>query len=356
MDDSQNVNCLEQGKGTDGLALVAHDERWLRTLELYVNFKEVYGHEPVQSSVYHDVQLGAWCGTQRQMFKDGTLSKPRLAKLTEVGFVFFPREERRRRLLELYVAYKKEFGREPATKTVYMGEPLGKWCSTQRCLFKEGALRIDQVQQLQAVGFVFDRQNAEWERKLALYVAYKNKFKEEPPVDYCMGGDDIGRWCTQQRDALKQGKLSDERYNKLLGVGFVFDAREFEWQRKLDLYIAYKQEFGVEPQQFLYYHDVYLGKWCDTQRTLFKTGRLAEDRVQKLIDAGFVFHYSDYKWQRKFELYLAYKQEFEREPAYDCAYGGVQLGCWCNAQRWSFREGKLPEERRKKLEDAGFLF
>ena len=195
---------------------------WQKNFDKYMKWKEQ--HEKCLNSEPPAMSgsLGGWCHLQRVAFQDGLLSDWQIEQLQGAGFAFDFQFERWEHWFELFKAYKREHGVVPACKDVYQGVKIGMWCSTQRNLYHAGTLSKGRVRQLLSEGFVFDLQEDAWQRKLGLYLDYFREFGEAPGCNVYYQGVSLGRWCSAQREALREGKLSNERREKLEAVGFVF--------------------------------------------------------------------------------------------------------------------------------------
>ncbi len=189
----------------------------------------------------------------------------------------------------LYKAFKTEYGREPLVTESYHGCRLGAWCNTQRVYYKTGRLYVDRLEKLVSAGFVFELYEKAWQDNFHVYIAFKAEHGREPSFS---GGPDeknLARWCTVQRRAHKNSTLIVERAQMLLEAGFVFRKRETQWKENVELYVAYKNEFGREPKVNDVYRGANIGSWCKVQRNLYRSDRLSGERVQRLLDVGFDF-------------------------------------------------------------------
>ena len=116
--------------------------------------------------------------------------------------------------------YKKEFGGvEVLCETEYNGYRLGDWCNAQRVLYKKGKLSQEKVELLKKVGFIFDKVQHEWDKKFNLYKRYvkQNNTTLISPTK-SDDGDMLASWITHLRRLYKQGKLSQDKIDKLLSV------------------------------------------------------------------------------------------------------------------------------------------
>ncbi len=103
-----------------------------------------------------------------------------------------------------------------------------------------------------------------------------------------------------------------------------------------------------------------LGQWVGVQRTNHRSGHLSEER-QRQLEAlpGWVWDMKEAKWEEGF----AHLQRFtEREGHTRVPFeyrdaDGFRLGKWVNKQRTHGKQGKLAEERRRRLEAvAGWVW
>lgn len=256
----------------------------------------------------------------------------------------------------LYQSFKREFGREPKDNEIYRGVNLGKWVRHQREAAKRGVLSEDRERKLLEAGFVFDVLETAWQKNYELYIAFKAEFRREPKYKEIYQDVRLGIWCSNQRQRYRRGEITERQKQKLLEAGFIFNQKEAAWQETYHLCIEFKEKFGREPQKRETYGDVKLGLWLQTQRDLFKKGILSEERKQQLLKAGFILDPFEDTWKKTFNLYIALKTEFGREPNRNEIYQGVKLGIWCANQRTAFKNGTLSEERKQKLLEAGFVF
>ena len=329
---------------------------WDDWLSLYCDYKAEHGIEPSQKTVYCGQRLGMWCHDQRYAFRKGHLSPERTQKLADAGFAFVKRTRTWERWFKVYQAYKAEYGTEPIIDCIYQGQKLGWWCSSQRQAFHSGRLSEDQIKQLADSGFVFNAHDAAWSGWLALYRQYKNEFGYEPVRSTIYHGRKLGKWHEHQKQLLRSGQLSPERVNMLTSENFAQGPHYETWPVMFNLYLQYKQEHNGEPPARTIYHGKRLGQWCSEQRRNWLTGKLDQERIQALSDAGFYLSGREAAWDIWADLYCEYKRINGEEPNGNVVFRDKKLGRWCIAQRDSYQNGTLSEERIQKLNDAGFVW
>merc|ERR1712224_1155232 len=135
-----------------------------------------------------------------------------------------------------------------------MGQ-LGKWVRSQRTAYKSNKLSEERVRLLDSVGFDWGRCSHSWDEMFQNLIAYKNQYNTvNVPRKYNQDRQ-LGTWVSSQRTAYKNGKLSEERTERLNPI-----------------------RYDRDPQ---------LGRWISTQRTAYKNNKLSEEREEMLNSIGF---------------------------------------------------------------------
>ena len=160
-------------------------------------------------------------------------------------------------------------------------------------------------------------------------------------------------------------KLSDERRKQLAEVGFSFDPQkdryDKHWKEKFDRLKSYQQEYGDCLVSLSYNEDPELASWVHEQRKHYSSNQLSRDRTDLLNSIGFVWRLrqnipSDEKWQNQYKKVLEFKkkQGHCRIPRWyeaDLAFAN-----WCHSQRNAYKRNIIREDRKKLLEEAGFVW
>lgn len=99
-----------------------------------------------------------------------------------------------------------------------------------------------------------------------------------------------------------------------------------------------------------------LGQWVRTQRLNYRQGKLSGERIQRLEELGFDSDPYEAAWE---EGYRQLQQFIEREghakvPGDFETNDGYKLHNWSENQRSANRNGKLSDERIRRLEELGF--
>eukprot|EP00977_Amphora_coffeiformis_P016755 scaffold5296_cov163-Amphora_coffeaeformis.AAC.10 len=208
-------------------------------------------------------------------------------------------------------------------------DPLSQWAFHQRSKQGLAALTEDQKAALDALGFIWDPKedefNRQWEGRFAQLVAYKEKHGTTiVPVKEETG---LGRWASTQRDAhtlyvkkksgqlqkdIESGKtkppkkcriMTEEHYQKLKSINFVFSIYQpgGGWDSKYEELKEYRAQYGdcKVPQHWK--KNKGLGKFVARQRYLyclweqgkFDNNPLTQERIGKLNSLG--FHWGSFR-------------------------------------------------------------
>eukprot|EP00979_Chaetoceros_neogracilis_P012810 scaffold3485_cov259-Chaetoceros_neogracile.AAC.12 len=175
----------------------------------------------------------------------------------------------------------------------------------------------------------------------------------------------LGRWISTQRNLFTSKTLKEDRYEKLVGIGFTFEDAKVEsdnvkWNTRFMELEKYKEKNGHCncPQK-----NGSLGSWISTQRNLFTSKKLKADRYEKLDGIGFAFEDANFanlktqseheKWNIRFVELEKYK---ETNGHCNIPANNGSLGSWVRTQRTLFRTKKLKEDCYEKLVGIGFAF
>ena len=321
------------------------DQKWNAKCRALEAFKAEHGHCNVPR---RHGSLGNWMHKQRTEYKKGKLSKERVQQLGALGFDWSPGstlltwDER----FDELTKYKAEHG---DCRILKREGPLGEWVSQQRTAHKKGKLSDERAQELDALGFLWNP-TPTWDERLDELMKYK---VEHGDCNVPKSQGPLGKWVATQRFGHKMGKLSEERARKLGELGFVWNPQSTlpTWDERFDELEDFKAEHGhcKVPRS-----RGPLGRWVQTQRHVYKKGKLSEELIRKLDGLNFNWETTrgtPITWDERFNELTKYKAEQG-----DCKVPKSQgsLGTWVDTQRQEYRKGKLSDERVQKLGDIGF--
>ena len=139
------------------------------------------------------------------------------------------------------------------------------------------------------------------------------------------------------------GELLEESFNK----GFEETLRYKKQHGNANAPHSYKTPEGFN-----------LGSWQSTQRENFRNGTLEQDRIKKLEEIGFVWECLKNHLIRDLRKHFDIKSNMvtANAPRRYKTPEGFNLGTWQSHQRKYFKNGKLEQDRIKKLEEIGFVW
>ena len=213
---------------------------------------------------------------------------------------------------------------------------------------------------------IYNNHSSAWERGFSALEAYiKEHGHVLVPKRYkTSDGFGLGHWVANQRRAEKLGKLGQDKKHRLEQVGFVWGIRHawHTWGQSFQKLLAYKKEHGhvLVPRKYKTSDGFGLGLWVTSQRRKDKLGTLGQDNKHRLEQVGFVWstRHAWHTWEKSFQKLLAYKIEHGNVlvPQTYKTSDGFGLGWWVTKQRSAEKLGTLGQDKKKKLEQVGFVW
>lgn len=185
-------------------------------------YKEKHGHCNVSQYCKEFPGLGRWVLKQRVYYNKNQLEQVKIDQLESIGFCWEPRDPKWNQRVAELKSFKLKYGHCNVPAQWEENINLGTWVFNLRRaqkLQREGILNPDRVDELNTIGFVWDKFEIVW---LDFYKQFKEfkrvnghcrvpKAKKDP--------SELRRWLDRQRQAFKKGKLSKERQEMLSAVG-----------------------------------------------------------------------------------------------------------------------------------------
>jgi hypothetical protein len=167
----------------------------------------------------------------------------------------------------------------------------------------------------------------------------------------------LGPWVNQQRQKRKRGKVPDYRIQKLDSIQFLWEpvksGARYDpiWNSHYDKLQKYHESNGH--CRVTRSDDKELNGWVIEQRMQFSRGTLKDDRKEKLDSLGFQWEVFDEVFASHLDKLKQYKQKHG-----DCLVPATdeELGSWVVRLRSLHEKGKLPNDRKKKLDKLGFVW
>jgi hypothetical protein len=137
--------------------------------------------------------------------------------------------------------------------------------------------------------------------------------------------------------------------------------RDKKWSRQYDQLVEFKQKKGHCDVPRRHEQDKILGQWVTTQRTNHINNKLRLDRKRLLDEIGFTWTCesaqttNDKLWHQQCEKLVEFKRKKGHciVPRYE---QDRSLGGWVNNQRTFYRNNKLQQDRKRLLDEIGFVW
>jgi len=247
--------------------------------------------------------LNVWKSKNRKDYKTGILSKDKYEKLMEINFPFVVDKK-----------YKPTTGKTKPEKVEWI--PIQTKKPTKR--------KTSEISEI-------------WERNLDDYLKGTKSYA-------------IYNWITNNRKQHQTGRLSEEKYEKLMGINFPFvrAGKKVEQKQKIE---TPKRKRGDEWEiNFELYRkgekSDTISSWIANNRREFKTGKLIEAKYEKLLGINFPFDVGQKKddnWEKQLEEWK--KGERRSKP----------IQQWKQRSLKQYSEDKLSVDRILKLKEVGIL-
>ena len=305
---------------------------------------------------YRHAALGSWIQVQKRAYRKGKLSQRQIELLENIKIDW---QMRNARLWEQSFHDAQDYYSSHGNLHIPSRTPLGWWLKAQRQSYKCNKLSDDKISRLEAIGMVWAEPDA-WFRG---YQAAKSFFELnghlDIPADFITEqGFKLGNWYRNQREALRNGTLSNERLEKLLAIGFqqepVKQRRWMQYYQQAKEYYDAHGDLSV-PSDYVNESGIPLGQWISVQRASYKKKRLSGQQIHLLEAIKIEWDRDQSRWDDAFCEAVRYKQKYgnvDVPPKYQTEHG-FSLGSWISAQRIQYKAGKLSEDRIQKLEALG---
>lgn len=315
-------------------------------------FKEMNGHCNVPENYIHNIRLAIWVGNQRADYRKNKLLQNRYNLLNLLGFDWNPIDI----LWEKKYSIFYQFWLKNRHCKLPVDDPLYPWAQSQRQLLKKNKLTLQQINKLENIGFDWEPINTYYaEMFLALCDFKKNHGHCSVPNRY-LANQQLATWVGVQRHLYKNNKLSLDRVQQLVEIGFDWDPNTTAWERMLGILCEFKQKHGHCNVPERYPENSLLGQWVGRQREKNIKGLLGPEYKDRLNELGFDWDPANTYFEemlvalRDFKIVYGHcmvPHRYLKNPA---------LGAWVQNLRFAYKKNKLGLEKINKLEEMGFIW
>jgi hypothetical protein len=232
------------------------------------------------------------------------------------------------------------------------GHKLGNWVHNQRQ--QKDRLSHDRIKRLDALGFVWDPLEEQWEEGFSNLQKFYNReghcnIKRSHNED----GYKLGRWVGMQR--LYRHSMVNDRKQKLENLGFIWNLPTHQWNIMFSKLNAYYEEYktSLVPLRFDLGEPDRIGVWCNEQRANYKSGTISGshiDQLEKFHDWRWNFDDWDKILNSVANFCFEKRCDVNGIPKNERLSSGQYLKNWMNSQRKKKKNGELEIDKIIKLE------
>ena len=253
-------------------------------------FYREHGHSNVPHAWPQNPELAEWLHGVRCNKRSGRLDADRVRQLDDLGVVWEPQQTRWENMFAALVEYRRQHG----DCNVPCGWPenpaLARWVKGMRAARSRGELDFERTRRLEAIGFGWDRGgDSRWEEMFAALADFRRLHGHCRISTLSDDSRLLGNWVHTQRTLRKQGRLDEERIDRLDAIGFTWDLRRERWDEMFAALEDYRDANGHCDVPQARSGDSKLGNWVMMQRAAYKAGRLDGEQIERLQAIGFRF-------------------------------------------------------------------
>ena len=333
-------------------------------------------HGNARPSRTHGVEYGIteWIINQRESYSSQKLSKERIDALESVhpSWSWNPLEDDWNFMFNLLKEFEEINGHTRVFAThKFKGHNLGNWVHAQRSKKSErpgsrkGGVSEERAERLESLStWTWDPAEEDLEKYISAIKTYSEEFgNSRVPVSYKHNDLFLGKWVSHKRNKYSLGKLPKEQV-ELIESNFPdwsWSPFKDSWTRNLSLlqkYIEVNGHARVSLEDVL--DGVKIGTWVSNLKSNYKAGKLSSEQIETLENShpSWTWALLDQQWEEFFSMLEDFKK----------AHGHCNVGSkgetkeeralyeWVNTQRKRFKQGKLPEARKARLEAIKFSF
>ena len=212
-------------------------------------------------------------------------------------------------MFERLVKFEREHSHCNVPKKYEPDPQLGTWVSTQRGLNRRGKLSRERIDQLEKIGFAWNRDEFFWEEMFERLVKFEREHSHcNVPAKY-EPDPQLGAWVSTQRGLTRRGKLSQKHVDRLHTLTFSWNLLDAAWEEAFQRLVAFKREHSHCNVPARYKHDPELASWVTRQRRRKRLGKLSSDRIARLDAQDFYWDIHDATWEDMSQRLAAFKRE-----------------------------------------------
>lgn len=349
---------------------VREQDRWREYYGAAQAYARTHGHLCVPAAYVspEGVKLGEWLSRlkiqRNRGGKSRYLTEERIALLDGLGMVWDADAYQWECNFKAACRYYEEHGNleVPSRYITPDGVNLGTWIQCVRRSYKKGRLDAESIRRLEAIGMLWNMEQAQWERqyRLAERFYHTHGHLDIPSAYVTEGGVQLGQWLQRMRQDYKKGALEKDRIERLERIGITWDVLNDRWEMYYETARRFYREHGnlqVAPR-YVSPEGIRLGVWIQRMRAQYKKEKLTAEQIERLESIGMVWDGALDRRRRNYQSALEYYHEngdLNVPPDY-VTEDDFHLGRWVQYVRKAYRDGKLDGEQIQSLERMGITW
>jgi hypothetical protein len=287
---------------------------WRDHLSELTDYRKIHGHCYVSKNDNANSKLANWVRTQRCQYtlyvkgKRSFLTLSRIQELESLGFEWkVAGSGAWEDCLSELADYRKIHGHCNVSRNDNANTKLVSWVTNQRKQYKfhvEGKtsyMTTFRIQELEGLGFEWNRLGVTWENRLSELVDYRRIHGHCNVPHRYSENIQLGKWVAKQRQQyrlyVKETKLSTTalRIQELESLGFDWSRLGATWEDRLSQLADYRKSHGHCNVPSRYSENAKLGTWVRTQRQQYtlhleeKPSNMTTFRIKELESLGFLW-------------------------------------------------------------------
>ncbi len=173
-------------------------------------------------------------------------------------------------------------------------------------------------------------------------------------------GNNLGHWCSTQRQDYRKGILIANRIELLNSIGFPWQVQTSKWDKQFNILKQFRQIYPDRwPEKREYFPaNNKIGAWCIYQRQRLFSGKLKQEKINKLNSIDFLWDPLKDDWDKQFTILKEFRRlNPNKWPSAKTEFPkGNKLGIWCSQKRQAYKKEMLEPWKIEALESIQFVW
>lgn len=342
-----DISLEKQNKSNQSKNLI--DDKWYIGLNLVKEFKEKYDRFPVYNEIYKGVNIGSWLETNimffRRKFRHGDynrLSENRQEKyhqLLSLDINPYTIQYQDDAICSMLVEYIAKYDKFPDEGEKYNNVRIGYYSALILKYYILGDIPFQTAEKLQRKIDFSKSKDYEWFIKILNIKNYYRMHNNTITLDQQI-------WLTEELKKLSKRSVKYRLVKNLINEEY----SQSIWDNNFELMKEFKEKYNKLPGQRTRYKGISLGKWVENNKNIENEEKLAKLENIGVITCRIEKKQYEEKWLYNFNLLVKLTDENKLTSI------NPDINLWINDQRKNYKEGKLSDEKIRKLNSIGLLY